>query len=83
MQEELDPEEAKHRFGALKLLPVGEATGKAALAVAAPIKIGSAPAQLLEWLAPNDIPIASAATGWVDQLFIADDTCIRRSFSSI
>ena len=56
MQEELDPEEAKQRFGALKLLAVGDATGKAA--AAAPIKIGSAPAELLQWLAPTDRPIA-------------------------
>ena len=71
MQEELDPEEAKQRFGALKLLPVGDATGKAA--AAAPIKIGSAPAELLEWLAPTDRPIASAATAWMNQFFTADD----------
>ena len=71
MQEELDPEEAKQRFGALKLLPVGDATGKAA--AAAPIKIRSAPAELLEWLAPTDRPIASAATAWMNQLFTSDD----------
>ena len=71
MQEGLDTEEAKHRVGALKLLPMGDATGKAA--AAAPIKIGSAPAELLESLAPHDRPIASAATAWTNQLFTADD----------
>jgi len=67
-KEEADAVEAEHRFDALKSLPVGDATGKGA----APIKIGSAPAELLEWLAPSGRPIASAATAWVNQMFTSD-----------